>query len=261
MRGQSPDCQGVQARWASWGACVSDYPVDRRPHEDARESWVEVSISSLRADSLTEDLVASLQRERAPDTHHGAEADTERLRRVIRKVITDEQLCDACHLLRHAAYRTQVLLHDRPCRPRPWRTWRLSRIWHAAARSACACRARTAHLRKLTYPCPSFVPEAVDASMGALRRPPRPRGPSSTAIKARRPAARRSGGAREPAQAALQALLARGDRRVADFLEIAAGLRRRPAPSASRVGRRPRFFTRRQSPRGEAVPWDHFDVG
>src|SRR5207249_6431138 len=64
------------------------------------EYGVEVSISSLRADSLTEDLVASLQRGGHRTLTMAPEAGTERLRRVVRKVITDEQIYAACDLLR-----------------------------------------------------------------------------------------------------------------------------------------------------------------
>src|SRR5262249_58033560 len=64
------------------------------------EYGVEVSISSLRADSLTEDLVASLQRGGHRTLTMAAEAGTERLRAVVRKTIADEQLYAACDLLR-----------------------------------------------------------------------------------------------------------------------------------------------------------------
>src|SRR5262245_65335039 len=64
------------------------------------EYGVEVSISSLRADSLTEDLVASLQRGGHRTLTMAPEAGTERLRYVVRKAISDEQLFSACDLLR-----------------------------------------------------------------------------------------------------------------------------------------------------------------
>jgi hypothetical protein len=64
-----------------------------------------------------------------------------------------------------------------------------------------------------------------------------------------------------PREAGLQALLARGDRRVADFLEMAAALdgdwrralREWPGDAA--------FYTRRERSSDETMPWDHFDVG
>ena len=53
---------------------------------------MELSISSLRADSLTDDLVASLARGGHRTLTMAPEAGTERLRRAIRKAITDEQI-------------------------------------------------------------------------------------------------------------------------------------------------------------------------
>src|SRR6266404_1758364 len=82
------------------GACVSDYPWIGDLMKMLEEYGVEVSISSLRADSLTEDLVAALHRGGHRTLTMAPEAGTERLRRVIRKVITDEQLYAACDLLR-----------------------------------------------------------------------------------------------------------------------------------------------------------------
>src|SRR6266540_1618748 len=63
------------------GACVSDYPWIGELMRLLEEYGVEVSISSLRADSLTEDLVASLQRGGHRTLTMAPEAGTERLRR------------------------------------------------------------------------------------------------------------------------------------------------------------------------------------
>src|SRR5256712_1610915 len=64
-----------------------------------------------------------------------------------------------------------------------------------------------------------------------------------------------------PREAALQALLARGDRRVADFLELAASF----AGDLRRALREwkgdPDFCTTRVRSTDERLPWDHFDVG
>ena len=64
-----------------------------------------------------------------------------------------------------------------------------------------------------------------------------------------------------PREAALQALLARGDRRVGDFLEIAA----RHEGDWRRAQREwdgdPGFYTTRTRGVGERMPWDHFEVG
>jgi hypothetical protein len=64
-----------------------------------------------------------------------------------------------------------------------------------------------------------------------------------------------------PREAALQALLARGDRRVGDFLEAAARLegdwRRALREWEGDAG----FYTTRARCADERLPWDHFDVG
>src|SRR5204863_6364335 len=82
------------------GACVSDYPWIGDLMKVLDEYGVEVSISSLRADSVTEDLVAALKRGGHRTLTVAPEAGTERLRRVIRKNITDDQLYEMCELLR-----------------------------------------------------------------------------------------------------------------------------------------------------------------
>ncbi|HWM76326.1 MAG TPA: radical SAM protein, partial [Methylomirabilota bacterium] len=61
--------------------------------------------------------------------------------------------------------------------------------------------------------------------------------------------------------AGLQALLARGDRRVADFLEMAARMDGDWRRALREWNGDPAFYTRRERAAGEIMPWDHFDVG
>src|SRR6266581_7891489 len=82
------------------GACVSDYPWIGELLKIVEDNGLELSISSLRADSLTEDLVAALARGGHRTLTIAPEAGTERLRRAIRKAITDAQLMSACDLVR-----------------------------------------------------------------------------------------------------------------------------------------------------------------
>src|SRR5262249_8249289 len=81
-------------------ACLSDYPWLGELLKVVEDNGMELSISSLRADSLTDDLVASLARGGHRTLTMAPEAGTERLRRAIRKAITDEQLMAACDLVR-----------------------------------------------------------------------------------------------------------------------------------------------------------------
>src|SRR5262249_59436575 len=61
---------------------------------------MELSLSSPRADSLSEGLLAALARGGHRTLTMAPEAGTERLRRVIRKSISDDQLMTACDLIR-----------------------------------------------------------------------------------------------------------------------------------------------------------------
>jgi hypothetical protein len=64
-----------------------------------------------------------------------------------------------------------------------------------------------------------------------------------------------------PREAALQALLARGDRRVGDFLERAARLGGDWRRALREWGGDLDFHTTRPRGLDERLPWDHFDVG
>jgi radical SAM superfamily enzyme YgiQ (UPF0313 family) len=64
-----------------------------------------------------------------------------------------------------------------------------------------------------------------------------------------------------PREAGLQALLARGDRRVADLVERAARLGGDWRRALREWDGDPALFTRRARPVTETLPWDHLDVG
>src|SRR3990170_1388851 len=244
------------------GACVSDYPWIGDLMKMLEEYGVEVSISSLRADSLTEELVASLQRGGHRTLTMAPEAGTERLRRVIRKVITDEQLYVACDLLRKYG------IPNLKCYfmiGQPTETMEdVEAIPDLARRLLERLRVPgpDGHpFGKLTLSVSSFVPKPWTPFQWAPFDEPRDLEIKLEAIKS---------GARRlqvrvvhenPREAGLQALLARGDRRVADFLEIASRVDGDWRRALREWGADPSFYTRRERPEGEIMPWDHFDVG
>src|SRR5262250_3428739 len=244
------------------GACVSDYPWIGDLMKILDEHGVEVSISSLRADSLTEDLVASLARGGHRTLTMAPEAGTERLRRVVRKVITDEQIYAACDLLRKYG------IPNLKCYfmiGQPTETMEdVEAIVDLARRMLERLRVLgpDGHpFGKLTLSVSSFVPKPWTPFQWAPFDEPRDLEAKLEVIKS---------GARRlqvrvvhenPREAGLQALLARGDRRVGDFLELAAAfegdwrraLREWPGDAA--------FYTRRERAADETMPWDHFEVG
>jgi radical SAM family uncharacterized protein len=245
------------------GACVSDYPWIGDLLKIVEDNGMELSISSLRADSLTDDLVASLARGGHRTLTMAPEAGTERLRRAIRKAITDEQLMAACTLVRARG------IPNLKC------YFMIGQPTETAADVAAIpdlARRMLEHLRvldpsgkpfgKLTLSISSFVPkpwtpfqwarfdgaEALSAKLETIKRGVR----TFSNVRVLH---------ENPREAALQALLARGDRRVGDFLELAARLDGEWRRALREWDGDADFYTTRERAVSERLPWEHFDVG
>jgi radical SAM superfamily enzyme YgiQ (UPF0313 family) len=245
------------------GACVSDYPWIGELLKIVEDNGMELSISSLRADSLTEPLAASLARGGHRTLTIAPEAGTERLRRAIRKAITDEQILAACDLVRAQGIpnlKTYFMIGQ------PTETDEdVAAIPDLARRMLDRLRAldpRGRPFGRLTLSISSFVPKpwtpfqwAPFAGAGALAA-------KLDTIK------RGVGGMaavrvlhENPREAALQALLARGDRRVGDVLERAARLGGDWRRALREWDGDAEWHTTRTRGLDERLPWDHFDVG
>jgi radical SAM superfamily enzyme YgiQ (UPF0313 family) len=245
------------------GACVSDYPWIGDLMKILEEYGVEVSISSLRADSLTEDLVASLQRGGHRTLTMAPEAGTERLRLVVRKAITDEQLYAACDLVRKYG------IPNLKCYFMIGLPTETQEDVEAIPALAARLLERLSVLGpdghpfgKLTLSVSSFVPKPWTPFQWAPFDDPRSLEEKLDIIKS---GARRLHNVRvvheNPREAGLQALLARGDRRVAGFIEIAAALDGDWRRALREWDGDAAFYTRRLRETCETLPWDHFDVG
>ena len=245
------------------GACVSDYPWIGELLKVVEDNGMELSISSLRADSLTDDLVASLARGGHRTLTMAPEAGTERLRRAIRKAITDEQLMAACDLVRARG------IPNLKCYfmiGQPTETAEdVAAIPDLAGRMLERLRVLDPAGKpfgKLTLSISSFVPkpwtpfqwapfdgvESLNAKLETIKRGVRTF--SNTRVLHE-----------NPREAALQALLARGDRRVGDFLELAARLEGEWRRALREWTGDADFYTTRARSVSERLPWDHFDVG
>jgi radical SAM superfamily enzyme YgiQ (UPF0313 family) len=245
------------------GACVSDYPWIGELLKVVEDNGMELSISSLRADSLTDDLVASLARGGHRTLTMAPEAGTERLRRAIRKAITDEQLMAACDLVRARG------IPNLKCYfmiGQPTETAEdVAAIPDLARRMLERLRVLDPAGKpfgKLTLSISSFVPkpwtpfqwapfggvESLNAKLETIKRGVR----TFSNVRVLH---------ENPREAALQALLARGDRRVGDFLERAARVEGDWRRALREWKGDADFYTTRARAVSERLPWDHFDVG
>jgi radical SAM superfamily enzyme YgiQ (UPF0313 family) len=245
------------------GACVSDYPWIGGLMRILEEEGLEVSISSIRADSLTEELVSSLQRGGHRTLTIAPEAGTERLRRVIRKNITDEQLYAACELVRGYGIPNlkcyfmigQPTETDEDIEAIPDLAARLLERLRVPSRDGQP-------FGRLTLSISSFVPKPWTPFQW---EPFEPVGRLETKLRTIKAGVRRFPQVRvlheNPREASLQALLARGDRRLAGFLERAAELDGDWRTALREWDGDPDFYTRRTRSLDETFPWDHLDVG
>jgi radical SAM superfamily enzyme YgiQ (UPF0313 family) len=242
---------------------VSDYPWIGDLLKVVEANGLELSISSIRADSLTDDLVSALARGGHRTLTVAPEAGTERLRRAIRKAITDEQLEAACDLVRKHGIpnlKTYFMIGQ------PTETADdVEAIPDLAQRMLDRLRVLDPSGRpfgRLTLSISSFVPkpwtpfqwapfdgaESLSAKLEVIKR-----------------GVRKFSNVRvlheNPREAALQALLARGDRRVGDFLELAARRDGDWRRALREWDGDPGFYTTRARGVDERMPWDHFEVG
>jgi radical SAM superfamily enzyme YgiQ (UPF0313 family) len=244
------------------GACVSDYPRMAELLNVVAESGMELSISSLRADSLTEELVAALARGGHRTVTVAPEAGTERLRRAIRKEISDEQLYAACDLIRrHGIPNLKCyFMIGQPTETRE----DVEAIPELAGRLLARLRVLDPSGKpfgRLTLSISSFVPKPWTPFQWA---PFDGTGALEAKLERIKRGVRRFANVRvlheNPREAYLQALLARGDRRVADFLELAAALDGDWRRALREWDGDADAYTTRPRDVDERMPWDHFHV-
>lgn len=245
------------------GACVSDYPWIGGLMRVLAEEGLEVSISSIRADSLTEDLVAALARGGHRTLTIAPEAGTERLRRVIRKDISDEQLYEACRLVRaHGIPNLKCYFMI----GLPTETDEdVEAIAELAARLLERLRVPGPGgqpFGRLTLSVSSFVPKPWTPFQWV---PFEEVGRLEHRLRLLKAGVRRLAPVRvvheNPREAYLQAVLARGDRRLAPWLARAAELGGDWRAALREWDGDPDFYAYRARRLDEVLPWDHLDVG
>jgi radical SAM family uncharacterized protein/radical SAM-linked protein len=231
------------------------------------ERAVAVSLPSLRIGSLTEREIVTIKRVRKTGFTFAPEAGSERLRRVINKNITDEEIIETCRTVFDAG-------------------WRLVKLYFmiglptetdddiAAIIDLCyrvsALKGKKAGKRAVNISVMPFIPKP---------HTPFEREPmlDSDTIYARIERLKKSLRGfklswNRPLVSELEGIFSRGDRRLADLLEQAhAGGARLDAWSdylktdlwrglLDEMGDRTRFYINRRRETDEILPWAHLDV-
>lgn len=244
------------------GACVSDYPWIGDLLRVVEAQGLELSISSLRADSLTPELVAALARGGHRTLTVAPEAGTERLRRAVRKPISDQQLFTACDLVRqHGIPNLKCYFMLGQPTETAEDVEAITDLTHRMLERLRVLDPKGRPFGRLTLSISSFVPKPWTPFQWAPFDGAASLGDKLEVVKR---GVRRLGARvlhENPREAALQALLARGDRRVADFLEHTARLDGDWRRALREWSGDSEFYTTRERSLDERLPWDHFDVG
>jgi radical SAM superfamily enzyme YgiQ (UPF0313 family) len=243
------------------GAAVSDYPHAAEVGRAVLERGGTVSVSSLRADTLEAGLIEVLERSGYKSVAVAPEAGSERLRRVINKGLSEEDILRGAESLAVAGAERLKLyfmigLPTEEAEDVAEIIALTRRVKHRLLKRV----APSGKMPRLALTVASFVPKPHTPFQWAPQE-------EVTVLKERlkqlERTLRREGvevSADVPKYAYVQAVLARGDRRVAEFLT--AYQQSGKWPSAFRqVNLNPDFYARRAREYDELLPWDFIDHG
>ncbi len=244
------------------GACVSDYPWIDELTTALRAKGAAISLSSVRADSLSPGLVQGLVESGTQTLTIAPEAGTERLRTIIHKSLSDQRLLEAIDLIAASGV-PRVKLYFMIGQPTetPEDIEGIVHLAKHARHRILKARRNPAKVAEVTVGVSSFVPKpwtafqwcgmadvkALGEKIQHLTRELRKVGIHVTHDV--------------PKWAYLQGVLARGDRSVGDLLLLALEHKGDWRRAYREWPKNPDFYACRERALDERFPWDHFDVG
>jgi radical SAM superfamily enzyme YgiQ (UPF0313 family) len=245
------------------GAAVSDLPDLTALCRQEAGADLKLSFSSLRADALDGTLIEQLQRSRVKTATIAPDAGSERMRRVINKGVDEDQILNAAEAL-VAGGIPNLKLYFMVGLPSETETdiaavtHLVKKIKHRFLRSS---RAR-GRMGDITVSLSSFVPKPATPFQWAPMAEERT---LKARLKKIKGDLNRVANVRVhsdmPRWAFIQALLARGDRRVADLLEAAHGNNGNWPQTFKAALLNPQFYVYRDRREDELLPWDFIDHG
>jgi radical SAM family uncharacterized protein len=245
------------------GTAVSDLPDLQTLCAQGRQMDLQLSFSSLRADALNDDLVQALKSGRLKTATIAPETGSERMRRVINKGLSEEDILSAAEKLVTGGIPNLKLyfMVGLPTETEEDIEALITLVKRIKHRFLSSSQAR-GRMGTITVSLNCFVPKpftpfqwsAMD-EMAELKRK----------IKKIKSALDKLANVRVnadvPRWAHLQALLSRGDRRVADLLLQAHENNGNWPQTFKAAALNPGFYVHRQRYRSELLPWDFIDHG
>jgi radical SAM family uncharacterized protein len=244
-------------------SAVSDHPDIDAICLQLTKAAIPLSVSSLRADSVTPTMVDALRQSGLQTVTIAPEAGSERLRQVINKNLTEEQILDAVTLVISAGIPNLRLyfMIGLPTETDEDVAAIITLVKKIKHEQLAIARGQK-RLGTITLSVSSFVPKPFtpfqwvpfcDLSVLKQRIKKLKRGLGRVAnVKVH---------ADVPRWAYVQALLARGDRKLAPLLEIVSQKGGNWTQAIKAVNVNPEFYVYRERDRDELFPWDFIDHG
>jgi radical SAM family uncharacterized protein len=245
------------------GAAVSDLPGIEQLCEKFKDQDIRFSFSSLRADRLTDSLLAALNQSKVKTATIAPEVGSQRMRKVINKGLTENDILNAATTLVENGIPNLKLyfMVGLPTETEADVDAIISLVKQIKHRFLTSSRARK-RIGTMTVSLNSFVPKpstpfqwAAMDEVSTLKRK----------IKKIKSGLRKVANLRinsdVPRWAYIQAMLSRGDRQVADILSRAHANRGNWAQTLKTVPVNPDFYVHRERELDEQLPWDFIDHG
>jgi radical SAM family uncharacterized protein len=245
------------------GAAVSDLPGIEQLCEKFKDQNIRISFGSLRADRLTASLLAALQQSNVKTATIAPEVGSQRMRQVVNKGLTENDILNAATTLVENGIPNLKLyfMIGLPTETVADVDAIISLVKQIKHRFLTSSRARK-RIGTITVSLNSFVPKPFTpfqwAAMDEVRELKRK-------IKKIKNELRKVANLRinsdVPRWAYIQAMLSRGDRKVADILSLAHTNRGNWAQTFKTVPLNPDFYVHRERDLDEQLPWDFIDHG
>ena len=245
------------------GAAVSDLPGIEQLCEKFKDQNIRISFSSLRADRLTDSLLAALQQSNVKTATIAPEVGSQRMRQVINKGLTENDILNAATTLVENGIPNLKLyfMVGLPTETAADVEAIISLVKQIKHRFLTSSRARK-RIGTITVSLNSFVPKPFTPFQWAAMDEVRELKRKLKKIKSElRKVANLKINSDVPRWAYIQAMLSRGDRKVADILALVHANNGNWAQTLKTVPVNPNFYVHRERELDEQLPWDFIDHG
>jgi len=245
------------------GAAVSDLPELEELCREFNDRNIRISFSSLRADRLTPELLATLKKSKVKTATIAPEVGSERMRRVINKGITEtDVLTAATKLVENGIPNLKLyFMVGLPGEADEDIDAIIQLVKQIKHRFLASSRTRK-HIGTITVSLNSFVPKPATPFQWA---PMDEVGALKSKIKKIKNALRKVANVKinsdVPRWAYLQAMFSRGDRRIADLLLMAHANNGNWPQTLKTSSLNSDFYVLRERDPDELLPWDFIDHG